>query len=122
MAEGTVVQLSLTIPTNFTSGVYTSSAYTLSSDFIACTIKADSVDGGYPVVTVEVSNDGTTYVEVPASVDNYEMPTKTVMNNLNSDGDGEDHLTINGLDYKYAKVLVYSAGATTGTITVDVNY
>src|SRR6056297_2364852 len=106
MAEGTVAQLSLTIPTNFTDGKYTSSAYTLSSEFIGLTILADGITGGYPVVTIEVSNDGTTYLEAPAQVENYVLPTKKVMNDLDSDGDGEGHLAVSRLDYKYVKVVV----------------
>ena len=120
MAEGTVTVINTTIDlaSDLTGGKFTSSALTLSSDFVDLEIAWTGVTTGLPTITIEGSTGGTTYTELLSPEDNYHIPVKYVIKEYS----GDARLAVNGLDTKYAKVVVWAPNATAGTITITANH
>lgn len=122
MAEGTITVINTTnidLSSDLgTDGKFTSSALTLSSDFVDLEIAWTGVTGDYPVITIEGSNGGTTYTELLMPEENYFIPVKYVI----KETAGDDRLAVDGLNTKYAKVVVWAPDATAGTITITANH
>ena len=121
MAEGTVTVInttSINLASDLTGGKFTSAALTLSADFVDLEIAWTGIVSGYPTITIETSNGGTTYVEALSPVENYEIPVKYVIREYS----GDARLAVNMADAKYAKVIVWSPNTSAGTITITANH
>lgn len=120
MATGTVTVINTTsvdLSSDLTNSKFTSSALTLSADFVDLEIAYTGVDGIVDV-SIEGSVGGTNYSPLLSPEGNYEIPVKKVI----TEASGVTRLAINGLDAVYARVVVYSNTATAGTLTITANH